>query len=78
MRRFAWGYLPASVCMPFGLMMFISVPLWITVPLIQDGQANMFEATPFYLISLIGIALALVFLLSIRKTAGMQRIRGSA
>jgi hypothetical protein len=69
MRKSAWGYLLASVCMPFGLMMFISVPLWVTVPLIQDGKANMLEAIPFYSISLIGIVLALVFLLCIPKTA---------
>jgi hypothetical protein len=80
MRKSAWGYLLASVCMPFGLLMFISIPLWATVPLIQDGKANLFEAVPFYSISLFGIGLTLVFLLSIRRkaTTPMGNARESA
>jgi hypothetical protein len=66
-RRSAWGYLLAAVGVPFGLMMFISIPLWATVPLIQDGTTNLVEAVPFYLLSLAGIALAIVFVLSIKR-----------
>jgi hypothetical protein len=69
-RESTWGYVLASVCMPFGLMMFISIPLWATVPLIQDGQTNMAEAIPFYSVSAIGIALALVFFLSVQNFRG--------
>lgn len=60
-RRSPWGHYLASVMTTFGLMMFVAIPAWITVPLIQDGEANLFEAIPFFLLSGAGIALALTF-----------------
>lgn len=70
-KRSAWGYYLCSVAMALGLMMFISIPAWITVPLIQDGKTNLFEAIPFFILSLAGIALAAVFSLNVQgKAAG--------
>lgn len=60
-RRSPWGHYLASLMITFGMMMFVAIPAWITVPLIQDGKANLFEAIPFFLLSVAGIALALTF-----------------
>jgi hypothetical protein len=65
-KKSAWGYFLLSMSMAVGLMMFISIPSWITVPLIQDGKTNLFEAIPFFVLSLIGIGLAAVFFINVR------------
>lgn len=67
LKKTPLGYYLCSVAMAVGLMMFISIPSWIVVPLVQDGKANVFEAIPFFILSVVGIALALVFYLSIRS-----------
>jgi hypothetical protein len=67
-RRSAWGYYLCSLAITFGLMMFITIPAWVTVPLIQDGKTSVFEAVPFFALSLIGIALAIVFYANVRET----------
>jgi hypothetical protein len=65
-RRSPWGYLLASITMTYGLMMFISIPAWIVVPLVSSGKINLFESIPFLVLSLIGIALAATFYRNIR------------
>ncbi len=66
-RKSPWGYYLCSIAMTFGLMMFISIPAWIVVPLIQDGKTNLLEGIPFFMLSVVGVALTAVFYLSIRK-----------
>ena len=50
--------------------MFISIPAWIAVPLIQDDKTNMIEAIPLFALSAVGIVLAAIFYLNAeRRTA---------
>lgn len=67
LRRSPWGYLLAAVVLIFGLMMFITIPSWIVVPLVQDGAIDTVEALPFILLSLFGIWLTWTFLRSVRE-----------
>jgi hypothetical protein len=62
-----WGYLLCSAAMTFGLMMFLSILAWVVVPLIQDGKTNLLEAIPFFAFSVVGIALAAVFYLNVKR-----------
>jgi hypothetical protein len=68
-RRSPWGYLLAGITLTHGLMMFISIPAWIVVPLIQSAKLNLFEATPFVVLSLSGIVLAGLFYTNVREIA---------
>ena len=54
----AWGYLIAGISLTFGFVMSITLPVWIAVPLIQAGQMNLIEATPFLLLCLVGLYVA--------------------
>ncbi len=60
-RRSPWGYLLASISLSYGLLMCITLPAWIAVPLIQDGKINPIEAGPFLVLSLVGLVLAGMF-----------------
>jgi hypothetical protein len=60
-RRSPWGYLLTSISLTHGLMMFISIPAWIAVPLIQDGKINLIEASPFLVMCLLELVLAGLF-----------------
>lgn len=60
-RRSAWGYLLASISITHGLMMCITLPAWIVVPLVQDGKTTLVEAIPFSVLSLAGLYLAARF-----------------
>lgn len=75
-RRSAWGYLLASVTLTFGLLMCITIPAWIAVPLIEQGQINLIEASPLLLLSLLGLVIAGLFYHSVHATppAGLGRI----
>lgn len=66
-RRSPWGYLLTSVAITFGFMMFITIPAWIVVPLIQDGQVNLVEGIPFALLCLIGLVLVALFYRSVAR-----------
>jgi hypothetical protein len=57
-RRSPWGYLLAGIGVMHGFMMFISIPAWIVVPLIQDGSVNAVEAIPFMTLCFVGLLLA--------------------
>jgi len=66
-RRSPWGYLLTSVAITFGFMMFVTIPAWIVVPLIRDGQVNLIEGIPFALLCLIGLVLVVLFYRSVAK-----------
>jgi hypothetical protein len=61
------GYYLCSIAMAVGLMMFISIPSWIAIPLIQDGKTNVFEAAPFFVLSIVGIALAITCYFAVQR-----------
>lgn len=65
-RRSAWGYLLAALLLTFGMVMFIVIPAWIAVPLIQDDKINGFEAAPLLLLCAVGMVLAIRFFRAIR------------
>ncbi|MBN2388486.1 MAG: hypothetical protein JXB85_15825 [Anaerolineales bacterium] len=66
-RRSPWGYLLTGISITHGAMMFITVPAWIAMPLIQDGEINLMEAIPFLFLCLVGLALAAVFYWSVQE-----------
>ena len=66
LRRSPLAYLLTGVLFSFGLLMFITLPAWIVVPLIQDGQVNALEASPFMILCLIGIAFFVLFFRNVK------------
>jgi hypothetical protein len=79
-QRSPWGYLLTSVSITHGLMMSITLPSFIVVPLIQGGKTNPIEAIPFSVVSLVGLYLVVMFYRNVREELahGMQRIVPSA
>jgi hypothetical protein len=72
-RRSPWGYFLTSVAITFGFMMFITIPAWIVVPLIREGKVNLVEGIPFFLLSLIGLVLVVLFYRSVAGHKGSGR-----
>jgi hypothetical protein len=66
-RRSPWGYLLTGVVVAFGLMMCITIPAWIAVPLVQQGRLNPIEAIPFLVLCLVGLCLAAWFYRSVEE-----------
>ncbi len=66
-RRSPWEYLLAGISLTHGLMMFISIPAWIVVPLIQDGKMNPIEASPFLVVCLLGLVLTGLFYRNVQE-----------
>ena len=66
-RRSPWGYFLTSLSITFGFMMFITIPAWIIVPLLQDGTANPVEAIPFFVLCVIGLVLVVLFYGNVRR-----------
>ncbi|MCL6614292.1 MAG: hypothetical protein K6U03_06730, partial [Firmicutes bacterium] len=66
-RRSAWGYLFAAVSLAFGLMMCLTIPAWIAVPLLQEGKIDPLEAIPFLLLCLGGLVLAGMFYRNLKE-----------
>lgn len=66
-RGAPWGYLLSGLVLMFGVMMFISIPVWIVVPLLRQGEMNLVESAPFLILSIVGMALAWIFLRSVRE-----------
>jgi hypothetical protein len=64
-RRSPWGYLLTGIVVAFGLMMCITIPAWIAVPLVQQGRLNPIEAIPFLVLCLAGLCLAAWFYRSV-------------
>jgi len=77
-KKSPWGFYLASVAMPVGLMMFISIPAWITVPLVHDGKTNILEAIPFFAISLLGLVLAAIFYLNVNPRMALPEEKQAA
>jgi len=65
-RRSPWGYLLSAVGITHGVMMFLTIPMWIVVPLIQDRKVNLIEASPMMIVCLVGLFLAGWFYLSVQ------------
>ncbi len=66
-RRSPWGYLLAGISLNYGLLMCITLPAFIAVPLIQDGKINLLEASPLLVLCIAGLALSAVFFGNIRE-----------
>jgi hypothetical protein len=66
-RYSPWGYFLTGISVTHGGMMFITIPTWIAVPLIQGGKINLIEAIPFLLLCLVGFVLAVMFYLSVQE-----------
>lgn len=66
-RRSAWCYLLASVSLGYGLMMCVTLPAFVVVPLIQDGKVNLFEASPLLIVSLAGFFLVWTFYRNVQE-----------
>jgi len=66
-RYSAWGYFLTGISVTHGGMMFITIPTWIAVPLIQGGKINLIEAIPFLFLCLVGFVLAVMFYLSVQE-----------
>ncbi len=66
-RRSPWGYLLTGISLTHGLMMFISIPAWIVVPLIQEGKINFVEASPFLVVCLLGLVLVGMFYRNVQE-----------
>lgn len=60
-RRHPWGYLLTGIGLSYGLFMFITLPAFIAVPLIQDGQTNLIEASPLIVLSLVGLIMVWMY-----------------
>ena len=60
-RRSNLGFLMAGINVTFGLLMFITIPAWIAIPLIQNGQIKLIEAIPFLVLCMFGIVLTVIF-----------------
>ncbi len=71
-RHSPWGYLLTSVSFGYGLLMSITLPAFIVVPLIQDGKVPLIEAAPFLAISLLGLALAWMFYRGVQEKSALQ------
>lgn len=71
-RRSPWGYLLTSVSLGYGLLMSITLPAFIVVPLIQDGKMTLIEAIPFLAVSLVGLALAWMFYRGVQEENALQ------
>ncbi len=75
LRRSRWGYLLAGVGITHGFMMFLAIPTWIVVPLIQNGSLSPVEASPFLLLCLVGLFLAVWFYRCVQGQAGPRATR---
>lgn len=66
-RRSPWGYLLAGVSTGYGLLMSITLPAFIVVPLLLEGKTNIVEAVPFSLMSLAGFYFVWMFYKNVRQ-----------
>jgi len=60
-RHSAWGYLLTGVSLSYSLLMCITLPAFIAVPMLQDGKIKPLEASPFLILCLLGLILAGLF-----------------
>jgi hypothetical protein len=76
-RRSPWGYFLTGISVTHGMMMFITIPTWIAVPLIQSGEINLFEAIPFLILCLVGLFFTGWFYWNVQQING-NPTRGSS
>jgi hypothetical protein len=69
-RRSPWGYLLTSISLSYGVMMCVTLPAFVVVPLIQDGKTTLIEAIPFSAVSLAGFYLFGRFYWNVRNRTG--------
>ncbi|MEE8590267.1 MAG: hypothetical protein V3T35_02995 [Spirochaetia bacterium] len=62
-----WIFLEYQASRRFPKGLFITIPAWIVVPLIQDGKTNLVEAISFMFLCLVGLVLVGLFYLSIQR-----------
>lgn len=62
-----WGYVLTALQLTFGFIMFLTIPAWIVVPLVQDGKLNLVEAAPFLALCAVGFVLVGLFLRNLRE-----------
>ncbi len=72
-RRSPWGYLLAGVSLSYGLLMCITLPAFIAVPLIQEGKINLLEASPLLVLCIAGLALSGIFFGNVREEGTIFR-----
>jgi hypothetical protein len=66
-QRSAWGYLLGGTCLTIGVMMSVTIPAFIAVPLVQAGLLNLIEAALLVLLCLVGLVVAGRFFWSVRE-----------
>lgn len=57
----------------YGLLMSMTLPAFVVVPLIQDGKTNLVEAIPFSVLSLAGLYLVVQFYWNVQAEKAGQR-----
>jgi hypothetical protein len=72
-RRSPWGYFLAGISLSYGLLMCITLPAFIAVPLIQDGKISLIEASPLLILCLVGPILTGMFYRHIQEVKTRQR-----
>ncbi|MFA6506674.1 MAG: hypothetical protein WCT14_11270 [Treponemataceae bacterium] len=60
-KRKPFGYFLAAVSLTFGVIMCVTIPAWIAVPIITRGAMNPLEAIPFLILCVVGLALGIAF-----------------
>jgi hypothetical protein len=66
-RRSAWGYLLTGVSLSYSLLMCITLPAFIAVPMIQDGKIKLIEASPLLVLGLLGLILSGLFYKNVQE-----------
>jgi hypothetical protein len=62
LKNHPWGYVLTALQLTFGFIMFLTIPAWIVVPLVQDGKIQIVEAAPFLALCAVGFVLVGLFL----------------
>lgn len=71
-RRSPWGYLLTAINLGYGLLMCITLPAFIAVPLLQEGKTNWVESSPLLALSLVGFFLTWKFYGNIKEESRLS------
>lgn len=74
LRDHPWGYVLTALQLTFGFIMFLTIPAWIVVPLVQDGKIQVIEAAPFLALCAVGFVLVGLFLRNLREGPGVAPV----
>jgi hypothetical protein len=69
LKRSDWGYVLLGLDLVFGLMMYVTIPAWILVPLVGERRIDWLEATPLLLVCLLGPVLLWTYLRAMKPPA---------